>query len=232
MRIRGRMRGILRAGGKLRRTGKPHGKLDLRQLRDWLYDIGFVDIVRWWPMSEHVVSMRDEKQPRRWAKASPWRWLGAWSAMALGAGTFASGCGVSADEICEIKCGCEGCSQEQRDDCIADVETTTSKAEDLGCSTQYADWLQCVEEEAECRNGDTFAWDGCDIEEDALEECGGGNPCDAAAKKLCDECKFSCTDPSTCDERNACLSTCVVNATCEEIATSSSAYSNCVGACF
>lgn len=176
--------------------------------------------------------MREAKK-LGWSKRGVWAWLGAWSAMTLSMGTFASGCGVSSDEVCEIKCTCEGCSQEQRDDCISDVEATVEKAEGLGCSTQYTDWLNCVVQEAECRDGETFAWDGCDIEEDALAECGGGDACTAAAKKLCDECKFSCSDPdpATCTGRNECLSACIVNATCEEIATSSSAYSSCVAAC-
>lgn len=175
--------------------------------------------------------MREAKQAR---PVRPfWTWLLAISTLGFGAAVSASGCGVSPDEICNIKCNCEGCSQTQLDDCLSDVSSTVTKAEDLGCSSQYADWLSCVEQEAECRNGGTFAWDGCEIEEDALAECGGGDSCAAAAKKLCDECKFSCSDPdpAACSGRNACLSACVVNATCDEIITLSGAYSTCVAAC-
>lgn len=155
------------------------------------------------------------------------------SLLGFGAGVFASGCSVSANEICNIKCNCQGCSQQEHDDCVGDVNSTVQKAEQLGCSSQYSDWLSCVEREAECRNGDTFAWDGCEIEEDALSACGGVDPCTAAAKKLCDECKFSCSDPdpSMCDGRNSCLSQCVVNTTCQDIATSSPAFINCQNAC-
>lgn len=169
----------------------------------------------------------------RQAKPTLWTWLLAWSVIGLGSGVFASGCGVSADEICEVKCNCQGCSEEQRDDCVADVDATVAKAENLGCSTEYSTWLSCVEQEAECRNGDTFTWDGCEIEEDALAKCGGSDACAAAAKKLCNECNFSCTepDPSACSGRNECLSACIVNATCEEIATSATNYSTCVNAC-
>ena len=173
------------------------------------------------------------KQRVRQAKPTLWTWLLATSVLGLGMGVFASGCSVSAQEICDIKCNCEGCSQEQHDDCVADVNATVTKAESLECSTQYSNWLSCVEQEAECRNGATFAWDGCEIEEDALNECGGSDACTAAAQKLCDECKFSCSDPdpSACTGRNECLSACVVNATCEEIATSGMDYSTCVAAC-
>jgi hypothetical protein len=184
-------------------------------------------------MSGDALPMHKATKLRGQTTRGLWAWLGAWSAMTLGVGAFAGGCSVSAEEICNIKCSCEGCSQMQRDDCMSDVEATVEKAEGLGCSTQYADWLRCVEQEAECRDGETFAWDGCDIEEDALAECGGGDACSAAAKKLCDECKFSCSDPdpSACNGRNECLSACVVNSTCEEIATSATNYSGCVEAC-
>lgn len=160
-------------------------------------------------------------------------WLLAWSILGVGASFLGAGCSVSADEICNVKCSCEGCSQAEHDDCVADVNETVAKAEDLGCSAQYSDWLGCVEEEAECRNGDTFAWDGCEIEEDALAACGGGNNCTSAAKKLCDECMTSCSEPdsSGCTGRTACLSGCVLQATCDEIATTSGAYSDCIAGC-
>lgn len=183
--------------------------------------------------------MRAEKKPGltdRSAVVSRPRvltWILTWSFVGLGTSILAGGCSVSPDEICSLKCGCEGCSQVEQDDCIADVTETVAKAKDLGCSTQYADWLGCVEQEAECRNGDTFAWDGCEIEEDALAACSGENACTSAAKKLCDECMTSCSEPdaSGCTGRTACLSECVVNATCDEIITSSGKYAECIAAC-
>jgi len=163
--------------------------------------------------------------------------LGAWIGLALGLAFVqsASGCGADADDICALKCNCEGCSEAERNDCLSDIEATTKLAADYGCTDQYADWLTCVDQEAECRDGKTFAWDGCDIEEDALAECGGGDACTAAAKKLCDECNFSCADPDpkTCTGQYECLSKCIVNASCSEIASSEpgSAYAACVNAC-
>jgi len=145
------------------------------------------------------------------------------------------GCSVGAKEICNLKCDCEGCSEPEYDDCMSDVDATIVKAKGYGCEDQYSDWLSCVYHEAECRNGETFAWDGCDIEEDALAKCGGSDACNAAAKKLCDECNFSCSDPdpATCTGRYECLSKCVVSATCADVAAMSadSAYTQCVNAC-
>lgn len=167
------------------------------------------------------------------SKPRVFTWILAWSLLGLGASIAAGGCTVSAEEICNLKCSCEGCSQAEQDDCLSDVNATVTKADELGCSSQYADWLTCVEEEAECRNGDTFAWDGCEIEEDALAACGGDNPCTSAATKLCDECMTSCSEPdsSGCTGRTACLSECVLSATCDEITTTSGAYAACIAAC-
>jgi hypothetical protein len=184
-------------------------------------------------MSEKKMPMLEAKQMRGQAKPHILTWFWAFSVIGLSTGVFASGCSITSEQICTIKCDCEGCSQAQHDDCVGDVNATVQKADQIGCSTQYADWLSCVHDEAECRNGDTFAWDGCDIEEDALAKCGGSDACTAAAKKLCDECNFSCStpDPSTCTGRNECLSKCIVGATCEEVATSATGYSSCVNAC-
>ncbi len=164
--------------------------------------------------------------------------MGAWLVLGVGFTFFAGaagGCGPAASDICDLKCECEGCSEAERDDCIADIEATVTLAESKGCSDQYSAWLVCVESEAECRSGEEFTWDGCDIEEDALAECGGGDPCSAAAKKLCNECNFVCTepDPDKCTGQYACESQCIVNATCEEIAspTPGGAYATCRMGC-
>jgi hypothetical protein len=166
-------------------------------------------------------------------KARVITWLLAWSLLGLGTGLAAGGCSVSPQTICNLKCSCEGCSEAQLDDCVSDVSATVTKAEGLGCSTQYADWLSCVDEEAECLNGDTFKWDGCEIEEDALSACSGENTCLVAANKLCNECKSSCSepDPSGCTGRTACVSACIVKTPCDEIINSSASFNECVAAC-
>ncbi|MRG96492.1 hypothetical protein [Polyangium spumosum] len=171
-------------------------------------------------------------------RPSPLTRLGAWLALGVGLATFAGsagGCGPSAADICDLKCACEGCNEAERDDCIADVNDTVAQAESRGCADPYDAWLVCVESEAECRDGETFTFDGCDIEEDALAACGGGNQCSAAAKKLCDECNFVCAepDPDKCTGRYACESACIVNATCEEIAskTPGGTFDTCMQGC-
>ncbi|MDC0747736.1 hypothetical protein [Polyangium mundeleinium] len=171
-------------------------------------------------------------------RPSPLARLGAWLALGVGFASFAGsagGCGPGASDICELKCACQGCTEAERDDCISDIESTVTLAESKGCSDKYDAWLVCVESEAECRDGETFAFDGCDIEEDALAECGGGNQCTAAAKKLCSECNFVCSDPDPdkCTGQFACESACIVNATCAEIAspTPGGTFDTCMKGC-
>lgn len=159
----------------------------------------------------------------------------AFSLLGFGLFSFGSGCSPSASDICDLKCNCQGCTDAEYDDCIADIEDTTQKAEDYGCSSQYSDWLGCVRDEAECRSGSTFAWDGCEIEEDALAACGGGDSCAQAANKLCKECNFSCADPppSSCTGAYECQSKCALNASCADIAnpTPGTAYFDCLNGC-
>ena len=160
-------------------------------------------------------------------------WVLACLVLGFGGGIVASGCSVSPDEICNVKCSCEGCNQAERDDCVADVNAAVNTAAELGCSDEYADWLSCVENEAECRNGDEFAWDGCEIEEDALTACSGQNVCVQAADKLCNTCGGVCDepDPSGCSGRVQCQSKCILNATCTEIFTVTGAFASCTNAC-
>ena len=86
-------------------------------------------------MSDEKMPTLEAKRMVRQAKPTLWTWLLASSVMVLGTGVLASGCGVSAEEICNIKCNCEGCSQEQHDDCVTDVNATVSRAEGFGCSS-------------------------------------------------------------------------------------------------
>ncbi len=211
---------------KLQRPREYPTGFGLRAVRGRLFEHQFV-LLYWifgWTMNNRNVSKRGSK-------------LGTWLLTSLvlgfGGGVVASGCGVTSEEICNVKCNCEGCTEAQHEDCISDVDATVEKAANLGCSDQYADWLSCVETEAECRNGEEFAWDGCEIEEDALTACSGENACVQAADKICNECGGSCeqTDGSGCSGRTECVSRCVLAATCTEVTTQTGAFASCMLQC-
>ena len=81
----------------------------------------------------------------------------------------AFGCGYGPEDYCNDLCECEGCSDEELDDCIDDAEDQYDDAVREGCDDLADEFLSCLGEEAECR-GDDFDADGCEREyADALE---------------------------------------------------------------
>jgi hypothetical protein len=104
--------------------------------------------------------------------------------LALGAPALLTGCGASVADYCEQMCDCEGCSDNQLDDCIDEGEDVEDDAEREGCDDQFDELISCLDDEAECR-GDDFDADGCEEEEDDLDDCldsssGSGDPPEAS----------------------------------------------------
>jgi hypothetical protein len=100
--------------------------------------------------------------------------------LALGAPALLTGCGASVADYCEQLCDCEGCSDNELDECIDEGEDVQDDAEREGCDDQFDELISCLDDEAECR-GDDFDADGCESEEDNLDDClgpstGGGDP--------------------------------------------------------
>src|SRR5262245_9260989 len=77
------------------------------------------------------------------------------------------GCGVSAASLCERVCECQGCSENERAECIDELEDAQRKADNEGCSDQYSALLSCFDSELECRDSEVDV-DGCDPEEKSL----------------------------------------------------------------
>ena len=92
----------------------------------------------------------------------------AWLGIALTLGLAA--CGGSAASICDDMCDCEGCSDNERDECIDEIEDLERAAEREGCEDQFDEALSCVSDEAECR-GDDWDADGCEPELEDLDDC-------------------------------------------------------------
>ena len=94
-------------------------------------------------------------------------WLGVVT-LALGLGLL--GCGGSIAAICEEECDCEGCSDDELDECIDTAEDLEHFAENEGCEDQFDDVVSCVSDEGECR-GDRYDTDGCEPELEDLQDC-------------------------------------------------------------
>jgi hypothetical protein len=86
-----------------------------------------------------------------------------------------SACSYGPEDYCQDLCDCEGCSDEELDDCIDDAEDLYDAATDAGCEDLADEYLACLSDEVECR-GDDFDADGCEREYQDGLECIGDRP--------------------------------------------------------
>jgi hypothetical protein len=89
----------------------------------------------------------------------------------VGTSALAAGCGYAPSDYCNDFCDCTGCSDNELDDCIDNAEDQYDDAVDAGCDDLADDYLACLGEEAECRDGDEFDADGCEREYLDAAEC-------------------------------------------------------------
>jgi hypothetical protein len=90
------------------------------------------------------------------------RILGVAAALAyLGAlGTTTVGCGSAAGSICDVTCDCRGCSESDYDECIDEYEDFERESDARDCLPEFDEYVGCIEDEIECRDGRVDA-DGC-----------------------------------------------------------------------
>ena len=86
-------------------------------------------------------------------------------------GLATAGCGYSPADYCEDFCDCTGCSDKQLDECIDNAEDSYDDAVDDGCEDVADDYLSCLSDEAECRDGDNWDEDGCEDEAVDVAKC-------------------------------------------------------------
>lgn len=112
------------------------------------------------------------------------------SALALATLTLAlplGGCGGGASGFCTDYCDCVGCSDNEREECVDDVEDALDEADQAGCGSEADDVLSCYRSELECVGGDRVELDGCDTEQDAFSDCSDGSVSIAGAGDPCQE---------------------------------------------
>lgn len=80
------------------------------------------------------------------------------------------GCGPSISSMCDDICECEGCSDDELDDCIDEGEDLEREVENEGCEDQFDDYLDCASEELECHDS-RASFDGCGSELESLGNC-------------------------------------------------------------
>jgi len=92
-------------------------------------------------------------------------------ALALAAAALPA-CTTLADEICEARCHCTGCTDRELDACLADVTAEADTAAVYGCEEPFEADADCQLTRSRCRDR-RFCLDGLDCAEEAAEliEC-------------------------------------------------------------
>ena len=94
-------------------------------------------------------------------------------ALALVAGTAATGCTSITTDYCDLRCDCEGCSDNQRDECFVEQEARADQADVYDCADLHDDYLQCVVDRPLCEGADFRNPAGCEDAKDRRNSCEG-----------------------------------------------------------
>jgi hypothetical protein len=169
-----------------------------------------------------------------------------------GDGDSSSGSGTTEadlENVCDLFCGCRGCSDTERSDCISEGQDVVDDADDAGCSPELGGYVACVEAEFQCLDNGTIDVDGCNTEIEDLEDCmnesgttttttstGSGIPsdlCDQAIGHL-ESCGLNTGEPppDCSGEDVQCVANCVLDADCDELTNpQGTPYVDCINGC-
>ena len=78
-------------------------------------------------------------------------------------------CTTSEEDICDIECDCEGCSNRDYDNCVRSYDNDFFDAERNGCLDLYDELLDCRHQTWTCRGSDFDT--RCGTERDRLNNC-------------------------------------------------------------
>ena len=94
--------------------------------------------------------------------------------IAMALATTAIGTGCSSESVfCDTFCECEACTDNERQDCTAQLNGTRSYARETGCLEAYEAYLTCASDHGTCVD-QTFSDSPCNAENAAFSECLGG----------------------------------------------------------
>ncbi len=164
--------------------------------------------------------------------------LSALGASVMFSAAFGTGCESSVGSYCVARCDCQGCSQQEREDCNDDVEDSLRLAEHDDCTSEFNDYLSCYSGEGSCTNG---AWIAatCTSKGTLLRNCSSRSA--TFVKTACQEdyekrqsCGVGGGGVVPCAGQEECAANCALAAPCSELAdvTENSTYANCVNACW
>ncbi len=90
---------------------------------------------------------------------------------ALGAST--AGCSGSAGEYCDLKCDCEGCNDQEYDECIVHTEAAQDRGSAYDCDEEVDVLMECILNDNDCdeiAGVEIFTAD-CGDEQDDVNDC-------------------------------------------------------------
>ncbi len=78
-------------------------------------------------------------------------------------------CSSVEEDLCDAKCECQGCNENDYRNCLNDHDEDLRAADYRGCLDLYDAWIDCQDATAVCRGAD---WDtSCGHEHERLKNC-------------------------------------------------------------
>jgi hypothetical protein len=142
--------------------------------------------------------------------------------LATGA-TFAA-CGDDAPlspkaNFCAKQCACNKCANDEQGTCLDDITNLEDEARDKDCKDQFTTYITCLNNDAECTDGD-YDISVCGAEETDVNDCLKPPPpaCMTANNGVCDEPEGTNTCAEGSDVMDCATSTCPTSndGTCDE----------------
>jgi len=124
------------------------------------------------------------------------------------------------DNYCTKQCDCNKCTPEEKGTCLDDITNLEDEAREKDCKDQFNTYLTCLNNDAECTDGD-YDTSVCFAEETDVNDClkPPPPPCATTKNGVCDEPEGTntCgegTDVDDCKATPTCTTT--MNGICDE----------------
>lgn len=92
----------------------------------------------------------------------------------LGLAAAASGCGSTTGDYCDAQCACEGCSDNQLEQCVVEQDARLDQADVYGCADLRDAYLQCVVDHPLCEVAAFHVSPSCTAAKDRSDNCATG----------------------------------------------------------
>ena len=134
---------------------------------------------------------------------------------------LSAGCEVDVTSVCDAFCDCQGCTDDEFNQCVKTSTSSYNKASDAGCGEEADAYLSCIQGELRCFDDSVELSEECDAEYDDLITCSGTGigfgGCELGAEKLAECLGIDAEQLGECTPDIECNLICISRATCEEM---------------